>query len=337
MEKPKIVIAQPVAADVEAQLQAIGEVVANPGPEPLTDAALRGACADADALVAFMTERVDDALLAVCPRLRIVAGALKGFDNIDVEACGRRGVAVTIVPDLLTEPTAELTLGLMIALCRNMRAGEAHLRSGRFAGWRPRFYGGAINGATVGVIGAGRVGCAILRLLNGFRCERLYYDARRLEPELEAALDAAPVGLDALATRSDFVVLALPLTSATLGLVDAGFLSRMKPGAYLINPARGSLVDEAAVVDALAPGRLGGYAADVFEMEDWARADRPAKIHPALLNSEKTILTPHIGSAVADVRRAIEQSAADSVAAMLRGEIPTTAINADALRQRGGQ
>ncbi|MEM9726156.1 MAG: NAD(P)-dependent oxidoreductase [Pseudomonadota bacterium] len=324
----KIVVSQPIDPEVRAFLESQGDVVLNERGRPLEPVELRAACADADALMAFMTERIDGAFLSNCTRLKVVAGALKGYDNIDVPACSRQGVAVTIVPDLLTEPTAELTIGLMIALCRNMRAAEAHLRGGDFTGWRPRFYGRSLNGSTVGVLGAGRVGQAVLNALGGFRCERLYADEIALPGEQEAALGASRCDLVDLRRGADFLVLALPLTERTHGLVDRAFLSDMKPGAFLINPARGSLVDEPAVADALARGALAGYAADVFAMEDWAQPDRPREINENLRNSPKTVLTPHIGSAVGDVRRAIEWSAAESIATALRGEIPETAVNA---------
>lgn len=333
--RPRIVVANRIEEVLLARLREVGDVVANCDPAPLTSVALRTACRDATALMAFMTERVDAMLLNACPRLRIIAGALKGFDNIDVDACTARGVLVTIVPDLLTEPTAELAVGLMIALARNLRAGEAHIRSGEFAGWRPHLYGGTLQGATVGVVGAGAVGQAILRLLAGFRGRRLYHDSRPLDADTEAALRVRRVPLEELTALSDFVVLALPLTAATLGLVDAKFLVRMKPGARLINPARGSLVDEAAVVAALQSGHLGGYAADTFAMEDWSRPDRPRSVHPGLLASDRTVLTPHLGSAVVEVRRAIAASAADSIITALRGGVPDTLVNPAALEVAG--
>ncbi len=327
----KIVVANRVDEAVLDRLRRVGEVVANGQDEPMSPTALRAAAADAAALMAFMTETVDAALLDACPCLRIVAAALKGFDNLDIAACTERGVAVTIVPDLLTEPTAELTLGLMIALARNFRAGEAHMRAGAFAGWRPHLYGSTLQGATVGVIGAGAVGRAILRLLSGFRGRRIYHDRQPLDAASAAALGAERVSLAALQAASDFVVLALPLTAATQGLVGAAFLAAMKPGARLVNPARGSLVDEAAVAAALADGHLAGYAADTFAMEDWARPDRPAAVHPGLLASDKTVLTPHIGSAVVAVRAAIAESAADSIITVLQGGVPETIVNPDAL------
>ncbi len=331
----KIVVPNRIEEEILTRLREAGEVFANPEETPLPPAALRDACRDAVALMAFMTETVDAALLDACPRLRIVAGALKGFDNLDVAACTDRGVLVTIVPDLLTEPTAELAIGLMIALARNLWAGDAHMRSGDFAGWRPHLYGGTIQGATVGVVGAGAVGREILRLLSGFRGQRLYHDLRPLDPTTERSLTATRVPLDELIAISDFVVLAVPLTEGTMHMVDAGFLARMKPGARLVNPARGSLVEEAAVAQALKSGHLAGYASDTFEMEDWSRQDRPRAVHPELIASDRTVLTPHIGSAVVEVRRAIAASAADSILTVLRGGVPETLINPDALEVAG--
>lgn len=329
-----IVVAQPVDESVRLRLEACGTVFVNPGPEPLSADDLRAQCHQASALMAFMTERLDARFISECPHLQIVAGALKGFDNIDVEACSKRGVAVSIVPDLLTEPTAELALGLMIAVARNVLPGDRYIRDGAFAGWRPRLFGGSINGSTVGLFGAGRVGQALMTLLSGFRCECLYYDAERLDPALEARVGAKYCSLEQLRAEADFLVLALPLTEQTLGLVDHAFIDNMKPGSYLINPARGSLVNEAAIVAGLESGHLAGYAADVFEAEDWAREDRPAGIHPNLLASEKCVLTPHIGSGVTDVRRQIVNSAADSIISVLSGTLPATVINTTQMQEK---
>lgn len=325
--RPRIVVANWVHPEVLDYLGQHGEVIANTEREPWPRPVLVGKCRDAEALVAFMPESVDDDFLAACPRLRIVACALKGYDNFDVAACTRRGVWLTIVPDLLTAPTAELAVGLMIALGRNLMQGDAFVRSGAFAGWRPRFYGRSLDGSTVGIVGAGAVGKAIARRLAGFRCHLLYYDAQRLAPDQEDELRLQRVSPADLRARSDFVVLALPLTEATFHLVDAEFLAGMNPGSYLVNPARGSLVDEAAVADALERGRLAGYAADTFECEEWARADRPDTVNAGLLDSGNTMLTPHLGSAVDQVRREIAQEAAESVVQCLRGERPRGAVN----------
>jgi phosphonate dehydrogenase len=326
--RPRVVVTSWVHDEVLDLLSRGCEVVANPGREPWTRAEILERAAEAEAMMAFMTDAVDEDFLAACPRLRVVGCALKGYDNFDVEACTRRGVWVTIVPDLLTDPTAELTVGLMIGLARNVLSGDRVVRGGDFRGWRPRLYGGTVNGATVGIVGMGAVGRAVARRLAGFGCRILYHDARPLPPAEEAALGASPADLGDLLSRSDFVVAALPLLPSTLHRIGAAEIARMRPGAYLVNPSRGSVVDEAAVVAALESGRLAGYAADAFEMEDWARPDRPHAVPEGLLrNPDRTLLTPHLGSAVDPVRREIAMEAARNVLAALAGERPPGAVN----------
>lgn len=285
-------------------------------------------CQNADALMVFMTDKIDAEFLEQCPRLKIIAGALKGYNNIDLQACSERSILLTNVPDLLTEPTAELTIGMMISLVRNFIRGDQRIRSGEFEGWRPEFYGHSINGSVVGVIGAGAVGKAIMRMLNGFDCRKLYFDKEALPAQVEDQLSAERSTMEQIKEEADFIVLAIHLMDSTYHLVDEKFISEMKPGSFLINPARGSLVDENAVAMALNSGQLAGYAADTFEMEDWTVADRPRTIHPGLIASDKTILIPHLGSAVISVREAIEQSAADSIIAVSKGMVPETAVNA---------
>ncbi len=324
---PKVVVANWVHEEVVDYLAAHCEVVANPEREPFSREALLSCVQDADGLIAFMTESVDESFLKRCPRLRIVACALKGWDNFDVAACTRRGVWVTIVQDLLTAPTAELAVGLMIAVARHIAAGDRFVRTGTFAGWRPKFYGRSLDGSTVGLLGAGAVGKAIARRLGGFECRLLYHDKTPLPPDREDELRLQRVSLSELFGRSDFVVVAVTLNAATQHLVDAELLESAKPGCYLINPARGSVVDEEAVADALDSGRLAGYAADTFEMEDWARTDRPTAVAPRLIGSDRTVLTPHLGSAVDRIRRDIAMDAARSVVQCLKGQRPNGAIN----------
>lgn len=323
----KVVISSWVHQEVTDLLGDACTVVPNDTLWPLDPAELRHRCRDAHGLMAFMPERVDDALLAACPDLRVIACALKGYDNFDVEACTRRGIWLTVVPDLLTAPTAELTIGLMIALGRNVLLGDRLLRCGDFGGWRPILYGQGIDGSTVGLVGAGAIGKAIARRLAGFRTTLLYTDNAPLSPDQEDELRLRRVALGELQEQSDFVVLCLPLLPSTKHLVNRDFLARMKPGALLINTARGSLVDEAAIAEALEGDRLAGYAADVFSIEDWALPDRPPEIATQLLESDKTVLTPHLGSAVDRVRREIAVQAAESMLQALRGQIPAGAVN----------
>ena len=187
-------------------------------------------------------------------------------------------------------------------------------------------YGSGLAGSTVGIVGMGAVGRAVAQRLRGFDLRLLYCDRRPLAEDAALGLEAC--GFEALLAESDFVVLALPLSPDSVDIVDAASLARMKRGSYLINPARGSLVDEEAVADALAAGQLAGYAADVFEMEDWARPDRRRSIPKRLLDDrERTLLTPHLGSAVDDIRRRITMEAAQNIVQVLNGQRPSGAIN----------
>lgn len=322
---PNVLLTQPVHADVLARLRACADVDMNPGPEPWSADALRARLADADAMMAFMTDRVDAALLAAAPRLRFIACALKGYDNFDVEACARAGVQLSFVPDLLTEPTAELALGLAIAAGRHLLAGDAVVRGGGFRGWRPVLYGTGLHRACVAVVGLGMVGHAIVDRLQGFGCgEILGVDPRANDPRVRM------VSLPAAVQRADYLFLAVPLTAATRGLIGDDMIAACRPGQIVVNVGRGSVVDEAAIARGLAEGRIGAYAADVFEMEDWRLDDRPASIAPALRESPRTVFTPHLGSAVAQVRHAIEHRAADSIVAALSGRQPQNLLTATA-------
>ena len=326
--KPKVILTHRVHPEVIELLAEHCEVIPNPGPETLPLDEILQRAKDAEALMTFMPDRVDEAFLRACPRLRVVGCALKGYDNYDVEACTRHGVWITNVPDLLTIPTAELTIGLLIGLTRNMLAGDRFVRTGRFNGWRPALYGSGLTGKTLGLIGMGAVGQAIAQRLVGYDMRVLYTDPVALPKEKEAQWGLDRVELSELLAASDFVVPMVPYRDETLHMIDGGALARMKTGAYLINTCRGSVVDEQAVVEALASGRLAGYAADVFEMEEWARPHRPHVIPQALLDdSERTLFTPHIGSAVDAVRLEIELEAARNILQALRGEIPQGAIN----------
>lgn len=321
--RPKVVITHWVHPEVVALLEEQCEVVPNPSRETLTRDAVLERSRDAEAILAFMPDQVDEAFLAACPRLRIVAGALKGYDNFDVEALRRRGVWFTIVPDLLTVPTAELAISLVLALGRRVLLGDELVRSGRFQGWRPVLYGDGLAGRTAGLVGMGALGRAVAARLAAFEMALLYFD----EKEAPRQSGASRVALQELLSRSDYVLALLPLTPRTVHLLDAAALAKMRPGSYLVNVGRGSVVDEAAVAAALASGRLGGYAADVFEMEDWARQDSPAGIPASLLaQREKTVFTPHLGSAVSEARRQIALWAARNILDALKGERPRGAV-----------
>ncbi len=308
--------------------------------------------ATADGLITCMADTVDDSFLARCPRLRVISATLKGYDNFDAAACTRRGVWLTVLPDLLTVPTAELAVALILGLARQLGPADRYVRSGQFTGWRPQFYGTGLAGATVGIAGVGQVGQAAAARLRAFGTRIVYYDQRPLDPALAGQLAATRLDLAGLLAASDFVLMLLPLVTEagplntgplntgplntgplntgslnTVRLIDAAALARMRPGAFLVNVGRGSVVDEQAVLAALQAGRLGGYAADVFAMEDWALPGHPAQIPPGLLSHPRTLFTPHLGSAVDSARRDMSLAAARQVEQALRGQRPDHAVN----------
>ncbi|MDO8375382.1 MAG: NAD(P)-dependent oxidoreductase [Polaromonas sp.] len=321
-KRPKILVTQRIHEEVQRRLSAHGELDMNTSPEPWPASEVMRRAAQATAIMGFMTDQVDHELLRAAPRLQIVACALKGYDNYNVQACTQAGVWLSIVPDLLTEPTAELAVGLAIALARHVRQGDAYVRSGNFAGWRTHFYGSGLHGSVAAVVGLGLVGRAIVQRLAGFGCARV----------LGVDPDATPAGLEMVALevaaqQADFLFVAAPLTATTHHLMGEPQFEQARAGQLLINIGRGSVVDESAVTRALKAGRLAGYAADVFGCEDWQLDDRPRSISPELLAQDNTLFTPHIGSAVHRVRIAIEQSAADNIIAVLQGRTPPDAIN----------
>ena len=325
---PKIVATTRIFDETAETLRKHGDLVFNESRDHAwTRDETLAECQNADAVMVFMPDRIDAAFLTACPNLKIVACALKGFDNFDIDACTAAGVWASIVPDLLTEPTAELTVGLMISLARNIPAGDRQVRSGAFVGWRPTLYGTGLANSTVGLLGFGAVGQAVAERLQGFGATLLYNDTAPNRDTAEG-LNTGYSEYDELLEKSDFVVVCLPLSDDTLHLVDSAAIARMKPGSFLINPGRGSVVDEAAVADALARGKLAGYAADVFEFEDWARTDRPNEVSEDLRGDpDRPLFTPHIGSAVTEVRMAIERQAAENIVAVLSGKAPPDAIN----------
>ena len=326
--KPKVVITQWVHPEVIELLSKDCEVFTNPTRSPLEPFEIMRRAKDADAIMTFMPDSVDEKFLNACPKLQVIGCALKGYDNYDIDACTRRGVWVTIVPDLLTIPTAELTIGLMIGLTRNIRAGDSTVRSGAFKGWRPELYGMGLTGKKLGIIGMGAVGQAIVERLSGFHMRIVYSDPRPLSKDREAELQATYVKYEDLLRDSDIIIPMVPMSTNTFHMIDASAIASMKRGAYLINTGRGSVVDEQAISAALARGHLAGYAADVFELEEWMRSDRPNCIPQELLdNYNQTLFTPHLGSAVDEVRLAIELEAARNILQALAGKTPEGAVN----------
>ncbi|MEL6222354.1 MAG: phosphonate dehydrogenase [Cyanobacteria bacterium J06627_8] len=318
-----VVLTHWVHPEVLEFLRQTCEVIENPTRDTLPrDEVIRRA-KDADGLMVFMPDSVDESFLDACPNLKIIAGALRGYDNFDIAACQQRNVWFTIVPDLLAAPTAELTIGLLIGLGRRMLEGDAHIRSGSFQGWQPILYSPGLLNKTLGIVGMGKLGCVLAQRLTGFDMTILYTDPVALTPAQEAQWQLERVDFDTLLQRSDYVVLMVPLQPDTVHLMNRAAIAQMKPGSILINPCRGSVVDEVAVADALENHHLAAYGADVFEMEDWARSDRPPSIEPRLLGDrDRTFFTPHLGSAVEDIRKEIAMEAAVNIVQAFQGKIP---------------
>ena len=325
--RPRVVVTHWVHPEVAGYLAGFCDAVIPSREEGVWPGEkVAGLAADAEGLVASMADSIDEVFLSGCPRLRVVSATLKGYDNFDAEACARHGIWLTIVPDTIIAPTAELAVGLVIGLMRKVPQGDARVRGG-FAGWRPQLYGATLSSATVGIVGMGQLGQAIARRLAGFEAEIIYHDARALDAKTEQALAVSYRSLEQAVEASDVLIAALPLNARTRHLISSELIRHIRPGAFVVNVGRGSVVDEDAVAAALDAGRLGGYAADVFAMEDWLLPDRPSSVPDRLLRHPCTLFTPHLGSAVDDVRRRMSLQAARQVRQVLGGRRPDHAVN----------
>jgi len=275
---------------------------------------------DGDAWVTFVTDRVDAARLATAPRLKIVANVAVGVDNIDLDACRARGVIVSNTPGVLTEATADIAFGLLLAACRRIAEGDRLVRANEWTGWSPSLLVGApVHGATLGIVGFGRIGQAVARRARGFGMPVLYTQRSRLAHDLERSLGAAYAALDDLLARSDIVSLHCPLTPETRGLLSAERLSRMKRGSVLVNTSRGPVVDESALAVALEKGPLAAAGLDVYE-------DEP-RVNARLRKQPNVVLTPHIASADRPTREAMARMAVDNALAVLEGKAPLNPVN----------
>jgi phosphonate dehydrogenase len=284
---------------------------------------------EAFALCWFVPDIIDEEIISSCSNLRILAGFPRGYDNVDVDAATRRGIWVTIGPEAMVEIAAELTWGLILSIAHKIIAADAFVRLSRHSGWHPtRFLGSQIFRKTLGIIGMGRLGRAIAKRALGFEMNVLYCDRVPIEEAVERELRLRFMPLDELLRESDFICIATPLTEDTFHQISSRELDLMKPSVYLINPARGSEVDEEAVAYALSNGIIAGYAADVFEMEDKQYSTRPLQVTSGLIDQpEQTVLSPHIGTAVKETRVELARYQALNVLQAFRGERPVGAIN----------
>lgn len=279
-----------------------------PGPDAPPPEALRAGARDADGLLCLLSDRVDRALLEACPRLRVVSSFSVGLDHVDLAAAAERGIPVGHTPGVLTETTADLAFALLLAAARRVAEGDRLVRAGGWQRWEPELLlGRDVHGATLGIVGLGAIGRAVARRAAGFGMRVLGWSRTAGEvPGVER------LSLDGLLAESDFVSLHVALAAETRGLLGAGALARMKPGAILVNTTRGGVVDEAALVDALRDGRLAAAGLDVFERE-------PLPPESPLLALPNVVLTPHVGSASIATRARMADLAVANLLAGLEG------------------
>jgi gluconate 2-dehydrogenase len=328
--RPAVLLARAVHPEVIQALQAHFEVESNPEDTVWSRAELMQRLAGKAGAFITGSERIDAEVLDAHPGLRAVCNMAVGFNNIDLDACTARGVLASNTPDVLTETTADFGFALMMAAARRMAESEHALRRGEWTKWRyDLFCGSDVHGATLGILGMGRIGQAIARRgALGFGMKVIYHNRSRLDPALEAPLGARHVDKATLLRESDHLVLVLPYSPAAHHIIGEAELAQMKPGATLTNVARGGIVDDAALARALRQGRIAAAALDVFEGE-------PA-VHPDLLQVPNVVLTPHIASASHATRRAMADLAAANLIAALTGGTPPTPLNPQVLPLRHG-
>lgn len=286
---------------------------------PMSRPELLAAAADKDGVLCLLTDKVDAELMDAAPRVRGFANYAVGFDNMDLAEATRRRIPLSNTPDVLTDATADMAWALLFAAARRVVESDGVMRSGAWRGWGPmQFVGGDVCGATLGVVGAGRIGAAMASRAVGFKMRVLYSDARRNE-RLEAETGAAFVPFEELLAKSDYVSVHVPLLPETRHLFDYAALSRMKRTAYLINTARGPVIDEAALVRALREGLIAGAGLDVYEREPL--------MAEGLSELPNVVLTPHTASATVASRKGMSLKAAANLLAMLRGERAPDCVN----------
>jgi glyoxylate reductase len=327
MSRPRIFITQPVARSAIDRLREVATVRINPDSSRIIPKrSLIAAVRKCDILFSLLHDRIDRDVIAANPKLRAVTSQSITPDNIDVAEATRRKIPVTVTPPIVAEATADINFGLMLMVARRMGEGERLIRKRLFPGSQSsHLAGAAVYGKTVGLVGGGgRIGSAVARRARGFGMRVLYWAPRRKPEELEREFDMTYVPFDQLLEESDFVSLHSPLRPETRHQIGKRELALMKPTAFLINTARGAIVDEAALVQALARHQIAGAGLDVFEHEP--------KVTPALLAMPNVVATPHLGSAVVEVRERMANIVVDNILALLNGRVPPNCVNPEVLR-----
>lgn len=317
---PTIAVTRHIHQDALSVLEPLGQVRLWDEDRPIPRITLEEWLADANACLTMLTDRIDEALLSSSPSLSIVSNMAVGYDNFDLAAASRAGVMMTNTPDVLTESTAEYTWALMLALMRNILPAHRDLLDGQWLTWSPTgFLGTELSGKTLGIVGLGRIGRAVARRGPAFNMRVVAWSRSGARGQ-DDGVDRLP--LDEFLAASDIISIHLPLNQDTRKLVDSSWFQAMKPGTFLVNTARGSIIDELALLEALDSGKLAGAGLDVFSKEPIDGHHRLA-IHPRILT------TPHIGSATHETRRAMAIRAAENIRQALTGERPRDLLNPD--------
>jgi glyoxylate reductase len=320
-KRPRVLISQPIPASALDRLRGMAEVeVGEDSGRIMPRAELLERIPRADCLFHLMHDAVDAEVIAAGKALRVIASMAIVPATVDVAAATARRIAITTIPPIVTEATADLHWALLLAVARRVVEGDGALRRGVFPGSQSlHFAGAAVHGKTLGIIGLGRIGRAVARRARGFDMTILYTKRSRLPEAEEGDLGAAYVPLDDLLRRVDFVSLNTAYTPETYHLIGPRELALMRPTAILINTARGPIVDETALVEALRTRRIAGAGLDVFEEEP--------RVHPGLLPLSQVVLTPHLGSAVGELRERMAHVVVDNIQAVIKGERPPNLYN----------
>ncbi|MFZ9136415.1 MAG: 2-hydroxyacid dehydrogenase [Hylemonella sp.] len=328
MAKAKIFVARAVFPEIVEYLAQHFEVQSNQSDQVLDKDQLAQHLADKDGAFTTGSDRIDGEVLAACPRLKICANMAVGFNNFDLDAMTARGVLATNTPDVLTETTADFGFALMMATARRMTESEHYLRAGKWTKWSyDMFAGSDVHGATLGILGMGRIGQGIARRgAHGFGMKVIYHNRSRLDAATEAECKAHYVSKEELLKTADHLVLVLPYSASSHHAIGAAEIGLMKPTATLVNIARGGIVDDAALAQALREGRIAAAGLDVFEGEP--------KVHPDLLTVPNVVLTPHIASASVPTRLAMARLAADNLVEFFSKGKALTPLNPQALAKR---
>jgi glyoxylate reductase len=324
LRRPKVLITRPIQQSVIEKISEHCEVQVHSVDEPMPAELLAAAMSDMDGVMPAGV-RISKEIIAAAPRLRVVSTISVGYDNIDVEACSRRHILVTNSPGVLTEATADLAFALLLAAGRRVAEGDRYVRGGHWMHWEWNcLWGTEMHGRTLGLYGFGRIAQATARRARGFSMRILYHARHRVSASVEKEFGAEFVDRETLLRQSDFLSLHVPLTSETQQSIGAPELALMKPSALVINTARGPIIDEEALVQALQAGRLAGAGLDVFENEP--------RVHPGLMAMDNVTMLPHVGSATAETRLRMALLASENLLAALRGERPPNLVNPEALK-----